>query len=274
MASIDKLGLTCRLLYDQRVLEQRKEIETLKVKLFFRDYTPDVILKAMSELNWCNTRCKCSGCKITGRIFSDDTEDHDATCTFGPWFDNILRERGLVVSRKHKHEDINFTGPYLNEIGNNSEDYAQQFEFSDDDCHLVEMPDQFFLQRGADPHARWENLYIGRRLWGVGSVNDQGIIQFERVFCNSMQRLQILSPQTQPQSPKVAQLPQQELPITIVINQGLELKVLKEQLTAQAAELHKAKEQLATQGLELQTAKEQLATEATKSLINNKRART
>jgi hypothetical protein len=36
MSSIDKLALTCRLLYDERVLEQRKEIERLKVKLFFR----------------------------------------------------------------------------------------------------------------------------------------------------------------------------------------------------------------------------------------------
>ena len=198
MSSIDKLALTCSVLYDQRVLEQRKEIEMLKLKLFFRDYTPKVMRRAMKHLNQVNIRCKCSGCKLTGRMFIGDTEDKEAACTFGPWLDIVLSERGLVTLRKQVHEDKNFTGPYLDEIGTKSVEFTLDFDFSDEDCHLVEMPDQSIPQT-VDSHPRWENVYIGRRLWDVKSVNNQGIIQFERVFGNDSKRLS--SPPTPPPSP-------------------------------------------------------------------------
>jgi hypothetical protein len=56
MVSIDKLALTCRLLYDQRVLEKRKEIEMLEVKYFFRGYTCEILNEALKDLNWMNVR--------------------------------------------------------------------------------------------------------------------------------------------------------------------------------------------------------------------------
>ena len=56
MSSIDKLALTSRLLYDERVIEQRKEIERLKVKLFFRDYTQQSIGGGTAQYNWDRTR--------------------------------------------------------------------------------------------------------------------------------------------------------------------------------------------------------------------------
>jgi hypothetical protein len=61
--------------YDERVLEQRKEIEKqrkelekLELKFFFRDYSPANMKNAMKRMNLWNLRCKCKDCKKTGRI--------------------------------------------------------------------------------------------------------------------------------------------------------------------------------------------------------------
>ena len=199
MSSIDKLALTCRLLYDQRLLEQRKEIEMLKVKLFFRDYTKENLLKATKTLNHANIRCKCSGCQRAGRILCFDTEDNGATCTFGPWLDRILHERGLVVLRKDDWEEEMCDGLYEDEIGKISDGFTGVFDFSKNDCHLVEKPFTTF-EIDSDPETRWADICIGKRLWNVESTNNQWIKQFERVFGASDLRL------SSPPSPRAAPL--------------------------------------------------------------------
>ncbi len=197
MSSIDKLALTSRLLYDQRVLEQRKEIEMLKVKLFFRDYTLDIMLEAIQRLNKENIRCKCSGCRRAGRISIFDTEDKEAVCTFGPWFDNVLHERGLIVLRKDEWEEEDCDGLYADEYNKISDEFTGAFPFSDNDCHLVEKPNLFVH---GDPDVgcdvRWGDICIGERLWNVESINNPWIRQFERVFGAPRKRLS--SPPTPP----------------------------------------------------------------------------
>ena len=191
---MDKLALTCRLLYDQRVLEQRKEIEKLQMKHFFRDYTIQNVFKRMKDLNFWNVRCKCSGCKQTGRIFYQDElfgyEDKEAKCTFVPWFDTVLHERGLVVL--HTDADVQEfnAGPYADELGEKLEYFIDEYDFTDDDCHLIENYDP------EHPDQRWGDICIGKRLWNAGSINHQGIKQFERVF--SPFRNPKLSPPTSP----------------------------------------------------------------------------
>ena len=221
----------------------------LEVKYFFRGYTYDVLEEAMQELNRQNIRCKCRGCKAEGRIHYLDTVDEEAACTFGPWFDNVLHERGLVVLRKDDWNEISSNGPFDN-LG----DKFRIPHFSDDDCHLVESPSGDFGKGGL---ARWELIYIGKRLWKVESINNQWIKQFERVFGEHHYE-HLSSPPTPPPSPKMASLPSppQPLPITTTINQGLELQELKKQLATQGLELQALKKQLATQAAETQTLKE------------------
>jgi hypothetical protein len=252
MSSIDKLSLTCRLLYDQRVLEQRKEIEKLKVKLFFRDYTWVYFQAAMKELNRENIKCKCRGCQRAGRISFLDTVDEEAACTFGPWLDNVLHERGLVVLRRRGNwmDDEYCEGPYEDENGKISDKFS--FPFAEFDCHLVETPNFDSGKKGI----LWGKIYIGKRLWNVESIDNPWIKQFERVFGASDERLS--SPPTPPPSPKVAPIPTQPLPITTTINQGLELQALKKQLATQDLDMQTLKEQLASQAAEMQALKEQL----------------
>ena len=237
MPSIDKLALTCRFLYDERVLEQRKEIEKLQVKLFFKDYTEGNVERMIKRLN-VNTECKCTACSVLGRISHGETEDASVVCTLGRWLDNVLHERGLVVlhlSADHDKcaEHDKCAGPYEEGVINHD-----QIQFTNADCHLVEHVDMSFLYRD-EPVFRWRRFSIGKRLWNVESINNQDLKQFRSVFNISL--VGFLRPMP-PSSPKMAPLP--PLPITITINQGLELQALKEQLAAQAAETQALKEQL------------------------------
>jgi hypothetical protein len=179
---IDKLALTCRLLYDQRVLEQRREIETLKLKLFFRDYTHRNLKQAMLNLNRRNTECRCSSCNKAGRMCPTASEDEETTCTFCPWFDGILQEHGLVVLRKEYWEEEFCEGPYEDEQEKISGiEFTGAYFFTDDDCHLKDKP---YIESGynPEPSTRWEEICIGKRLWSVESIDNPIIKQFERIF--------------------------------------------------------------------------------------------
>ena len=114
MSSIDKLALTCRVLYDQRVLEQRKEIEMLEVKYLFKRYTSYNLDHALYKLNRMHTRCKCRGCKLTKRFYAitaDEEADEEAAA---PEFDDThLHEAQLeahaVADRRAEVEHQNET---------------------------------------------------------------------------------------------------------------------------------------------------------------------
>jgi len=188
----------------------------LEVKYFFKDYTSDNMKNAMKQLNQKNIRCKCRGCNVSGRISYPDKVDNDAACTFGPWFDNVLHERGLVVLREDDFIDEWSHGLYENCNAN-----FKIPHFTDDDCHLVERIDFSFMFFKIHD-MRWGEVCIGKRLWSIESINNnQWIKQFERVFGASDEPLS--SPPTPPASPKMAPQQRPPLPITTTINQGLEL---------------------------------------------------
>jgi len=246
MSSIDKLALTCRVLYDQRVLELRKEIETLKVKYFFRVYTSNFLKDAMFELNIYNIDCSCRGCKTAGRMYDCYGADEEAACTFGPWFDNVLHERGFVVLR---HKDLKYDfcdGPFdMNELF----ELPSFVTFDDDiDCHLFEGP----MANKGTTDVRWGEVGIGEGLWSVESINNEWIKKFERIFCESESPLS--SPPTPPTSPKMAPQPPPPLRITTTIDQGLKLQELT---IDQGLKLQELEKQVATQAAEIQTLKEQ-----------------
>ena len=177
MSSIDKLALTCRILYDERVLEQRKEIEKLQVQLFFKDYTGTNCQEVLKLLNM-HVNCKCNHCKRAGRFHFDDTVDEEAACTFGPWLDNVLHERGLVVlrqDRKYEHCDGPFDQHFL------YLEYEHTVPFIDADCHLVELIDMDAAHRG-ETICRWMKIGIGKRLWTADSIDNEWIKLFSKVF--------------------------------------------------------------------------------------------
>ena len=203
----------------------------------------------MEYLNYSNIRCKCRGCYTAERIIIDEEVDEEAACTFGPWFDNVLQERGLVVLR---HQDHNFEyceGPY-DDLDRRFDFPNFVFDFNDDiDCHLFESITDDMAEEGTTD-VRWGEVCIGERLWSAESMNNQWIKKFVRIFSNQFKPLS--SPPTPPASPKMAPQPPPPLRITTTIDQGLKLQELEKQLATQAAEIQTLKEQLATQAAETQ----------------------
>ncbi len=153
---------------------------------------------AMNELNEENVRCMCSGCYYTDRCrFMGATEDKEAACTFCPWFDKVLLERGFVVLRKYEWKKEDCDGLYADEH-NGFTRGLRSFLFSNDDCHFVEKPSNL-NSLYYDPAVRWGEIWIGKRLWNVESIDNQCIKQFKRVFGSFGKR--ISSPPTPPPEP-------------------------------------------------------------------------
>jgi hypothetical protein len=178
MPSIDKVALTCKLLLDARVLEQRREIELMRVKLFWRDYRDEDFKRFMAVQNSENTKCKCIGCVKTGRtaLLFGDTHQAEIVCTFGPWLDAHMLEFGFSCTR-HNMPDLDSVysfGPF-DECNN----FTWKYSFVNTDCHFLEMP--FVHSDGlVDPNVRWGTIYIGKRLWGVKSLKDPGLEKIEQ----------------------------------------------------------------------------------------------
>ena len=194
MSSIDKLAVTSRLLYDVRVLEQRREIEQLKMKLLFRDYRPEVMKNLVKDYNYWNTKCKCTGCEQAGRThaFAEGHGIESAKCLFGPWFDEHLKKEGLVCLRQYscveEYDDngnsLHCLGLYADDEDITCNEFAFNFAFSEEDCHLVEAPLNTRGGADSDPNVRWGRILIGKRLWGAKSTQDDGIAKFKKVFGN------------------------------------------------------------------------------------------
>ena len=103
--SIDKLAMVSRVLFEQRIIDQRKEIEELKVCLFWRDHNLDQLIDGMKLANKYHIRCTCNGCKRAGRTFElrpEDIEHYD--CIFCPWFEEQIAKCGMVVRGPNSNE--------------------------------------------------------------------------------------------------------------------------------------------------------------------------
>ncbi len=107
---IDRLATTARLLYDVRVIAQRQEIERqkrqieqLKMDIFWRDHSLHRFNEAMktARLLYDDAKCGCQVCtrKENGRaVFHYDDHDIDEkACTFLPWLYRKMDEHGFMV---------------------------------------------------------------------------------------------------------------------------------------------------------------------------------
>ena len=81
------------------LLELQRENEALKLKLFWKEHSHEIMEKAMG---WANEAkggptCSCSTCKVIGRYTSGVTEKKP--CTFKPWFEQVLRDHNMSIGR-------------------------------------------------------------------------------------------------------------------------------------------------------------------------------
>jgi hypothetical protein len=149
---IDRLATVSKILLDERVIELRQQVETLKLEIFWRDNGLFRLNEAMKIANGIHVKCRCIYCEdeMDIRVLGDNTGE----CKFGPWFDEVLASRGLIMLeagpdwRFGSHHTPMSSGPL---IKNDCMDF---------DCHLFKL------------HPGLVGYAFGMRFWQAKSVND------------------------------------------------------------------------------------------------------
>jgi hypothetical protein len=110
MQGVERLSIVCKVLFDERLLELRRENEALrhksdalKLKNFWLQHDD---LKLKQHLAWANDsstgpNCYCNGCYWNGRFdYSDEPRPVDTgiECKFMPWFSAQVACFGLTSS--------------------------------------------------------------------------------------------------------------------------------------------------------------------------------
>lgn len=115
MQGAERLLTVCKVLFDVRLLELRREHEALKKKAdalkLHVFWTQHDDLKLKQHLAWANDsdagpKCCCELCYWNGRfdlMFADDVDEPktiepDVNCTFVPWFEQTIVKFGLTSS--------------------------------------------------------------------------------------------------------------------------------------------------------------------------------
>jgi hypothetical protein len=161
MSHIDRLATVSKILLDERVIELRQEVETLKLEIFWRDNSLFRLNEAMKIANGIHVKCRCFYCGLKGRTrLMDEDEmdirvigDNTGECKFIPWFDEVLLSRGFVVLE---------TGPdrlYLSHCAPKSSRPLTRNDCMDFDCHLFKL-------------GSFASYAFGMKLWQAKSVND------------------------------------------------------------------------------------------------------
>jgi hypothetical protein len=173
LSPTDKLAAVSKVLMDQRVLEQRREIEMLReennrlqLQLFWRDHEVSVLESLMMDVNAATVGCGCNNCRITGRYPAALLFDNpQAECSFNALFEGKLRELGMTfyqVQRKDWHADPKIT------MKRHCDPLHVVY---DDDFHLVNICEQ-----------PWYNFCYGRTLWKAKSVNDPEVQKLSKLM--------------------------------------------------------------------------------------------
>ena len=116
MQGVERLSAVCKVLFDVRLLELRREHETLKktadalkIHVFWLQHDD---LKLKQHFAWANDsdagpKCCCADCYWNGRFdYSDEPKPivYFIECKFKPWFRDQLVDFGLTSSAGHDHQ--------------------------------------------------------------------------------------------------------------------------------------------------------------------------
>jgi hypothetical protein len=154
-----------KILFDTRLFELRRENEALKLKLFWKEHSPRMLRGVMHHANYLGPDCACLACVVTGR-HDDDREDDEpcpSTCTFAPWFDQLVREHDMSTLEGLPDVAIWVDGRVVCDNG----------QVLDSDHHFVHCFNRYGTVSG------W---VYGSKLWKATSVRDRELAKLERLF--------------------------------------------------------------------------------------------
>lgn len=171
-AHLERLSSVSRVFMDQRVLEQRKEIESLReenrrlqLQLFWRDHEVSALESLMLDLNTArigSPRCDCSGCCVAGRFPMAPRKPFvEETCQFKAFFEQKLQDLGMTFICLHGMKRTIIRMEACDPFNG----------VCDKDCHLVNLSGK-----------NWFNFYYGRKLWSAFDVHDPELQKLATLF--------------------------------------------------------------------------------------------
>ena len=145
------------------LVEVQRENEALKLKLFWREHSYEIMENAM---RWANAseigpKCSCSACKVSGRYVFTETEP----CIFKPWFEQVIRKLDMSIGRGFQKK------PLWNVWFGGSVFDSRRAQVVDDGYHF---------SMGHQPD--WCRWTYGSKLWKATSVGDPELAKLDRLL--------------------------------------------------------------------------------------------
>jgi hypothetical protein len=161
---ISRLTTVSKLLYDREVLDLRKEVERLKLSLFWKDHNIRCLREKMRDVNRFHPeapRCRCIACIVGHRNNDLTTSQNPWFCTFKPWWEEKLAECDITF----------FDGCPASGV----------LEFTSHECnkdHVLDVDSHFVNMARRD----WNCFTYGARLFKAESVNDAELQKLKKLF--------------------------------------------------------------------------------------------
>ena len=168
MDGVERLAAVSRILFDTCLFELRRENEALKLRLFWKEHSPDILRGCMCHVNQSlyGPLCSCLACVMAGRHDDDrdsDDEEYPLTCVFKTWFEKVLRD----------HEMSTLLGVPNVPIWVDGRVVGDHNKVLDTDHHFVHV----FSRNGTV--SGW--VYASK-LWKATSVRDPELAKLARLF--------------------------------------------------------------------------------------------
>ena len=167
MSEMDRLALVSKVLMDSRCLELKRENERLKLRLFWIDHSINMLKKLMFYAN--NRRsgpwCRCRTCMCTKRYYPSYADDClDEARKFGPWFERIVQEHGLVFASSSNNEHFP------------CDPDPEYYPKPDASVHFLLFPFDHA------PVTTWYSWVYGSKLWKAQTTQDPQLLKLTALF--------------------------------------------------------------------------------------------
>lgn len=160
------LAMTSKIMYDKEIIEMKKEIEKLKLKLFWKDHGIDKFTKIIIDANLYHPKspkCDCYYCVACGRAPAHKSIENPRKCLFKDWFEEVLNDHEIKFISGYPKNDPE----ELTHISTNNNDmYVLAV-----DTHLINMG-----------QLQWGTFTYGSKLYNAKNENNQEIQKLKKLF--------------------------------------------------------------------------------------------
>ena len=161
----------CKNIYINYILEQSKELDYLKLEIFWLKYGVDTFKKALQMLNLKKIKCKCINCVISKRYnknkYINDPNQNPFKCSFKSQFNIYLNKYGLIFYENNSNiiSNAKFIHNHINDKFCSDLDVHFENGFRHD----------------------WTQWKFGKKLLNANSINDKEIVKYKQFIDHILQ---------------------------------------------------------------------------------------